>query len=150
MHRRPPRSTRSDTLFPYTTLLRSNGVSLDRSNLDTPQFHQVNVWATWQNALDFYESGAGLGRRISWGFEGNRLIVVPHAGYGENAYYDRESESLGVLAITNADKDLYEVNGRTLVSARLGVEAPDGRSSEERRVGKECVSTCRSRWSPCN
>src|SRR3546814_7310649 len=28
----------------------------------------------------------------------------------------------------------------------LGV-APCGRS-EERRVGKECVSTCRSRWSP--
>src|SRR3546814_1653746 len=23
----------------------------------------------------------------------------------------------------------------------------DGRRSEERRVGKECVSTCRSRWS---
>src|SRR3546814_11591644 len=27
------------------------------------------------------------------------------------------------------------------------VEARNGRS-EERRVGKECVSTCRSRWSP--
>src|SRR3546814_17730729 len=26
--------------------------------------------------------------------------------------------------------------------------APAKRSSEERRVGKECVSTCRSRWSP--
>src|SRR3546814_18813217 len=30
--------------------------------------------------------------------------------------------------------------------------SPDGRDhserSEERRVGKECVSTCRSRWSP--
>src|SRR3546814_7816264 len=26
--------------------------------------------------------------------------------------------------------------------------APYGRRSEERRVGKECVSTCRSRWSP--
>src|SRR3546814_14053339 len=25
---------------------------------------------------------------------------------------------------------------------------PDGVRSEERRVGKECVSTCRSRWSP--
>src|SRR3546814_1797310 len=25
---------------------------------------------------------------------------------------------------------------------------PSGRRSEERRVGKECVSTCRSRWSP--
>src|SRR3546814_11967311 len=24
----------------------------------------------------------------------------------------------------------------------------DGPRSEERRVGKECVSTCRSRWSP--
>src|SRR3546814_3603334 len=28
-----------------------------------------------------------------------------------------------------------------LVAARIG-------RSEERRVGKECVSTCRSRWSP--
>src|SRR3546814_12340493 len=25
---------------------------------------------------------------------------------------------------------------------------PNGIRSEERRVGKECVSTCRSRWSP--
>src|SRR3546814_13664035 len=25
---------------------------------------------------------------------------------------------------------------------------PDDYRSEERRVGKECVSTCRSRWSP--
>src|SRR3546814_11103709 len=31
---------------------------------------------------------------------------------------------------------------------RLYPEAPDIRRSEERRVGKECVSTCRSRWSP--
>src|SRR3546814_19521465 len=28
------------------------------------------------------------------------------------------------------------------------VGALDDRRSEERRVGKECVSTCRSRWSP--
>src|SRR3546814_2630411 len=26
----------------------------------------------------------------------------------------------------------------------------DAGRSEERRVGKECVSTCRSRWSPCH
>src|SRR3546814_21044168 len=32
---------------------------------------------------------------------------------------------------------------------RVGEVADDhGDSSEERRVGKECVSTCRSRWSP--
>src|SRR3546814_14862114 len=29
MIRRPPRSTRTDTLFPYTTLFRSNGSSAD-------------------------------------------------------------------------------------------------------------------------
>src|SRR3546814_10983999 len=28
MIRRPPRSTRTDTLFPYTTLFRSNGLAL--------------------------------------------------------------------------------------------------------------------------
>src|SRR3546814_11489635 len=34
-----------------------------------------------------------------------------------------------------------------LLTARVGVGAGEARS-EERRVGKECVSTCRSRWSP--
>jgi hypothetical protein len=58
------------------------------------QFRQVNVWAILQRALEFFESGSGLGRRIPWAFEGNRLIVVPHAGPGENAYYDRASKSL--------------------------------------------------------
>ena len=70
------------------------GNVLDRSNRDSAQFRQMNVWATLQNALDFFENSFGLGRRIAFGFEGNRLIVVPHAGYGENAYYDRESKSL--------------------------------------------------------
>src|SRR3546814_5479147 len=31
---------------------------------------------------------------------------------------------------------------------RLRVDQIEGERSEERRVGKECVSTCRSRWSP--
>src|SRR3546814_11502837 len=34
---------------------------------------------------------------------------------------------------------------RTSTSTR---PAEGGERSEERRVGKECVSTCRSRWSP--
>src|SRR3546814_4417420 len=37
------------------------------------------------------------------------------------------------------------------ISARAGASWCTGlraRRSEERRVGKECVSTCRSRWSP--
>src|SRR3546814_5147845 len=36
--------------------------------------------------------------------------------------------------------------GNPVISAELPPR-DDGRS-EERRVGKECVSTCRSRWSP--
>jgi hypothetical protein len=59
-----------------------------------PQYRQVSVWATVQHTLDFFEGGRGLGRRIEWGFEGNRLLLVPTAGYGENAYYDRMSKSL--------------------------------------------------------
>src|SRR3546814_18979357 len=39
-----------------------------------------------------------------------------------------------------------------MVRGRLGLCRDDGFErnprSEERRVGKECVSTCRSRWSP--
>src|SRR3546814_15085035 len=30
------------------------------------------------------------------------------------------------------------------------VARDEGKRSEERRVGKECVSTCRSRWWTCN
>src|SRR3546814_12507631 len=73
MRRRPPRSTRTDTLFPYTTLFRSRGVEtfqhvVDRSHAgdaapaaafrgpdDAPvtlaAFRGkpllVNLWATW-------------------------------------------------------------------------------------------------------
>src|SRR3546814_15646492 len=40
--------------------------------------------------------------------------------------------------------------GRNLHLVKQGLLASRGASirSEERRVGKECVSTCRSRWSP--
>src|SRR3546814_14939731 len=37
-----------------------------------------------------------------------------------------------------------------LQAARLVRMAPFTLSSDERRVGEECVSTCRSRWSPYN
>src|SRR3546814_13745115 len=36
----------------------------------------------------------------------------------------------------------------TIEAALRGEGVALGRRSEERRVGKECVSTCRSRWSP--
>src|SRR3546814_9463559 len=43
-------------------------------------------------------------------------------------------------------RDLRRRRGRACAEARQQRGA-DSRS-EERRVGKECVSTCRSRWSP--
>src|SRR3546814_12295616 len=42
---------------------------------------------------------------------------------------------------------------RNLTSSESNMEEPHVWTldrSEERRVGKECVSTCRSRWSPYN
>src|SRR3546814_19038550 len=39
-------------------------------------------------------------------------------------------------------------NENTLAGEALGGEQTFGERSEERRVGKECVSSCRSRWSP--
>src|SRR3546814_13360428 len=38
--------------------------------------------------------------------------------------------------------------GAALYVAGVADSIADGIRSEERRVGKECVSTCRSRWSP--
>ncbi|MCK5645187.1 MAG: hypothetical protein KAH97_00300 [Anaerolineales bacterium] len=67
-------------------------LGLDQSN--SFQFHQVCVWAIVQSVLDIYESPFALGRPIPWGTDGHRLIIVPHAGFGENAYYDRRSKSL--------------------------------------------------------
>src|SRR3546814_19329654 len=50
----------------------------------------------------------------------------------------------GLLTLENLRGDLY--NGNFEVKGTLDVRQP--MRSEERRVGKGCVSTCRSRWSP--
>src|SRR3546814_12398345 len=50
--------------------------------------------------------------------------------------------------------DWHTVNDAVLAYGEALLEADTDRvgavRSEERRVGKECVSTCRSRWSPCH
>ena len=38
--------------------------------------------------------------------------------------------------------------GAAPTRARVSIPAGERRRSEERRVGKECLSQCRSRWSP--
>src|SRR3546814_17644185 len=51
-------------------------------------------------------------------------------------------------ALVQTDVELQPLAVAKLLKAIVDKEKPD--RSEERRVGKECVSTCRSRWSPYN
>src|SRR3546814_20428842 len=44
--------------------------------------------------------------------------------------------------------NLFAKNLWNFLSPHWGKDGQAFRRSEERRVGKECVSTCRSRWSP--
>src|SRR3546814_11937704 len=96
MIRRPPRSTRTDTLFPYTTLFRS---------------------AAGERSKPCTKNHAGIGQ-----------IGIGH-------------DMLFKLLPGFVDQWGNQA-GRKSVRYRAWVLR-----SEERRVGKECVSTCRSRWS---
>jgi hypothetical protein len=103
-----------------------DGKVLDRKNVSSHQFHQVNVWATLQNALDFFEDGAGLGRHIDWAFDGSRLIVVPHAGYGENAFYDRESKSLQFYYFDHDGDRIHTCLSADIINHEFGHAVLDG------------------------
>src|SRR3546814_19179178 len=119
MIRRPPRSTRTDTLFPYTTLFRS------KSDLAAPR------------------------QSVPLDSRDKRFAGRCFANSGKPARAD-------VRALARACERL-KIHPRAKCIARPGQNPQEyivvaieliKRRSEERRVGKECVSTCRSRWSP--
>src|SRR3546814_16871025 len=58
------------------------------------------------------------------------IITYLWKNYWADAFHDDVTEFLGNYGITPQ------------------IQGGGGSRSEERRVGKECVSTCRSRWSP--
>src|SRR3546814_6357777 len=69
MIRRPPRSTLTDTLFPYTTLFRS--VLIANSNL-------VLHWATWEHFNELDRKGLMMYGQMtagSWIYIGSQGIV---------------------------------------------------------------------------
>jgi hypothetical protein len=103
-----------------------DGSHLNSKTKDLFQYHQLSVWANVQNTLDFFESGFALGRRISWAFEGNRLIIVPHAGYGENAYYDRASKSLQFYWFGDDNKRVFTCLSSDIVNHEFGHAVLDG------------------------
>lgn len=79
-----------DVVFPPATP-RKDG-SFPDYELSDMRFHQLNAYAIAARATELVE--LELGRPLRWGFDGSRLLVVPHAGILENAYYSAESHSL--------------------------------------------------------
>ncbi|MGJ5816913.1 serine protease [Paludibaculum fermentans] len=119
----PARWMSTDSFEGY---LGADGAPLDQHKAKTFAFHQVNVWAIVQRTLAFFEDGNALGRRIPWAFEGNRLIVVPHAGYGQNAFYDRQSKSLQFYYFDDGEKTVYTCLSTDIVSHEFGHAVLDG------------------------
>src|SRR3546814_12955980 len=139
MIRRPPRSTRTDTLFPYTTLFRSD---------------------YWNERLEdwlYTEAGAFTER---FGVDGYYVRIAPsglQAGLcGRIDVRNRSGRSILAIALIGMDylylprlglrdaRDPRIQNTLKVSEGVLRVETPHGIRSEERRVGKECVSTLRS------
>src|SRR3546814_17327740 len=106
MIRRPPRSTRTDTLFPYTTLFRSQRAGAVREPAACKAFPRAC------------------------------RCVRPASG-------NRAGDRSGHHSRTDGRR-LFRAAAR----AQENRQGPARGRSEERRVGKECVSTCRSRWPP--
>src|SRR3546814_12445643 len=75
-----------------------------------------------------------------------RMVGIEQQGKGRRrigGYPHRGDIAHFVLIGDRADRAL-----RRLQDAQFDGGGVRQQSSEERRVGKECVSTCRSRWSP--
>src|SRR3546814_15666384 len=126
MIRRPPRSTRTDTLFPYTTLFRS-----------PPWNHRSARLAAAKRSRHqeiFVLSGADRTPAV--------LRVAPVDPVQQIAQLGQRQGDL-VAAPGGPDEPAP--------LQALGVERhadPVMPRSEERRVGKECVRKGRTRWAP--
>src|SRR3546814_2747075 len=145
MRRRPPRSTRTDTLFPYTTLCRSSaareaavGIGMSPAKrllaIELPLAAPI-VLAGIRTSVTINIGTAAIASTVGAKTLGTPIIVGLN---GSNIAYVLQGAILtGLLAIVV-----------DLALGRLATRLQAWTRSEERRVGKECVSTCRSRWSP--
>ncbi len=92
-----------DLVFPPATP-RKDGTFPDY-DLDDMRFHQLNTYAIAARATELVEYE--LGRPLRWGFEGSRLLVVPHAGTLDNAFYSAESHSLQFYSFMGEGKRVF-------------------------------------------
>src|SRR3546814_779441 len=153
MIRRPPRSTRTYTLFPYTTLFRSfvgQIVILLVHAIDLVFFLEILIVRSGELG------NSGVGHEIQrWRVQRGRLIE--HIFNGRSCrwrpvFHDQFVEHVPGGLIRNPRSFIGDYALTLFLDAFCVFETEDrdpiGRRSEERRVGKECVSTCRSRWAP--
>src|SRR3546814_5760381 len=147
MIRRPPRSTRTDTLFPYTTLFRSpdasEPASLARTIADMGLRYVV---ITSVDRDDLRDGGAqhfaDCIREIRALSPALKIEILTPDFRGKG----RMERALDILA--SAPPDVFNHNLETVPDLYPNVRpGADYQWRSERRVGKECVSTCRSRWS---
>jgi hypothetical protein len=103
-----------------------DGKSLPQKPKESLQFHQVNVWAVIMKVIELFEEPSALGRPVPWAFPGNRLIVVPHAGYGENAFYDRRSKSLQFYYFGTKKQTVFTCLSHDIIAHETGHAILDG------------------------
>src|SRR3546814_12311867 len=99
MIRRPPRSTRTDTLFPYTTLFRSRRILVLRNDRDVQtDFARIGELHGVAEQIDQHLAQAlfvthhvtrQIGRKDA--DEGYRLFLGPDPDDGGDAVQDRKS-----------------------------------------------------------
>src|SRR3546814_12417712 len=75
------------------------------------------------------------------------LAIVAMSGGGSMEILDLLRIAMQFGADKALEKPFRPSGLRDAVAEAISLRAA-GRRSEERRVGTECVSTCRSRWSP--
>jgi hypothetical protein len=66
----------------------------DPPDVSSRAFNQVSAFATVMKTVKLYEERDTLGRPVRWAFPGEQLVVLPRAGWGENAVYTRERRRL--------------------------------------------------------
>src|SRR3546814_4205377 len=75
---------------------------------------------------------------------GVQTCALPISGHRLEFRGAQISSDGGLLVM----RELDDVLGLSNLASEALRDSRTGKRSEERRVGKECVSTCRSRWSP--
>src|SRR3546814_8800406 len=99
---------------------------------------RISDWSSDVCSSDLLRRFQHLGGDLGGRADGEAVIVA-----------DDGDQLVGLEAGLDVDLDaaaLEDVDGGG--AQLVGNENLDHGRSEERRVGKECVSTCRSRWSP--